>query len=260
MCKKIISVALGGIVLLGVLYGTKFGSYVRTVACQFKNEATKQVSPELQIARIEHEMPRLQKEIDKKRAEVADLKVSVEDLEKEVADLRKRVEDDRKQLGEAAAELEAGKSHVVYRGERYLAARVTPLLKQDLATARSREAELTSKVALLDERKEAASTTELELVAMIQKKSELEAKVAKVKTELRKVRLAEKQSGTKFDGSLLADLEKSLASVERDVRVKQTDLELSKKYTPKAAPSTTEPASDPNEVARELRNYLSEKK
>jgi chromosome segregation ATPase len=249
MCKKLATVVLGGLVLVAVLYGTKFGSYVRTVACQFKNEAAKQASPELQIARIEHEMPRLQKEIDKKRAEVAELKVSVEDLEKEIADLRKRVEDDRKQLGDAAAELEAGKSHVVYRGEKYLAAKVTPLLKQDLATARSREAELASKVTLLDDRKEAAATTELELVTMIQKKS-----------ELRKVRLAEKQSGTKFDDSLLADLEKSLASVERDVRVKQTDLELAKKYTPKAAPNTTEVASDPNEVARELRNYLLEKK
>jgi hypothetical protein len=245
------------LVLGGVVFGTELGSYVRS-SCRSVSSAVKDNVPiEFQLRRardtLEDIIPEMHasiRAIAEQEVEIASLKSEIADNEKGLAEAKGKVAKVRECLSGSGSQFSIGQ--VVYSRDE---------LKDDLARRfeRTKEAELA-----LAGKKRLLSNREKSLQAALQMfertrdaRAQLENQIAALESQHKMVQMASVGSGVQIDHSKLAQTEKLIADIKKQLDVAERVLAHKAKFVdpiPVASSGVNE-----KELLTEVDAYLSPK-
>ena len=245
------------LVVGGVVFGTELGSYLRSSTRYVTSSVKDNVPIEFELRRardmlddIIPEMHASIRSIAEQEVEIASLKAEIADNEKGLAEAKGKVAKVRECLSTPGSQFSIGQ--VVYSRDE---------LKEDLARRfeRTKEAELA-----LAGKKRLLSNREKSLQAALQMfertrnaRSQLESQIAALESQHKMVQMASVGSGVQIDHSKLAQTERLIADIKKQLDVAERVLAHKAKFVdpiPLAASSVNE-----KELLTEVDAYLSPK-
>lgn len=233
MCKKLIVLAVIGIVGVYVVNETRAGSHFKAWCGRIGDKLEKKVTPETELSRIRHEVGELDGDIGKVKGDLAEANVSVRLLRLEIDDLRKDVktaETAVRKHGEVVkgasedAQIQWGNRTVSYVNAK-------DLLMSEVKAYNGLKARLKSREQSLASQEQTRDLVEQQLQEMLRQKDELRAAVAEMDNEIKLAKVEQIRSKYQNDGSRMGDIKTSLAELRRRVMVQRENLRLTDTYS-----------------------------
>lgn len=229
--KVLVLSAAGAAVVGGVLLGTEFGSYVTSSVRSVRDSAKDNVPVEFQLQRARHLLDDIIPEMQANIRLVAQQEV-------EIGALRREIEDGRKALAEEQERVQRLRKHLSGDQEKYSIGGLSYTrgeLKEELARrfAHVKEAEviLAGKGRLLANQEKALRAATEAIDRTRAQKVMLEGQIASLEAQHRLVLAASKGSKTGIDQSKLAQTEKVIALVKKQLDVAERVLAHEAKFT-----------------------------
>jgi len=247
--------------LVAVLTCTKLGGYLRVGYDRAANQLSQAVSPELEIERLKNEIRKLTPELEKNVSIVANEQASVDRLENEIKAAKESTAKKREQLLNTGKDLDTGETEFIRGGKVFTRKEVAQRFALDWETFKRQEAEVKARQEILAVRQEKLVIAKEQLAAMKNQQEMLNLQVAKMETELQKVRLTQTQSNFALDDSKLADVKRSMADLQERIDAERIKTELAGQYTPAKANTVNAdtPAPRPvSEIVKEMREHFGE--
>jgi len=223
MLKKIGLTALVAVIGLGLLSRTEVGrwtfSHLRLAGSDAAAAVRSMVSLETEIKRIDHEIDELKSDISASYPPLAREMVEVEQLKKDVAGGEKDV---------------SARESVVKSLKVKLDDSATDKATQEFTAAwksfQIAERNLQTRKEVLQRKEELVEQSKAKIKAMVDKQGLLKVKLAGLRTDLEKVRVAQVESNVKIDDSRLAGIEKDMQAVEKRIAEMNTEMSLKEKF------------------------------
>jgi hypothetical protein len=229
--KILVLSTAGAAVVGGVLLGTEFGSYVTSSVRSVRDSAKDNVPVEFQLQRARHLLDDIIPEMQANIRLIAQQEV-------EIGALRREIEDGRKALAEEQERVQRLRKHLSGDQEKYSIGGLTYTrgeLKEELARrfAHVKEAEviLAGKGRLLANQEKALRAATESIDRTRAQKVTLEGQIASLEAQHRLVQAASKGSKTGLDQSKLAQTEKVIAQVKKQLDVAERVLAHEAKFT-----------------------------
>lgn len=218
------------LVLGGVVFGTELGSYVRSSTRSVASAVKGNVPIEFELRRardmlddIIPEMHASIRAIAEQEVEIASLKAEIADSDKALAEAKGKVAKVRECLSTPGAQFSVGQ--VIYSRDE---------LKEDLARRfeRTKEAELalSGKKRLLSNREKSLQAA----LAMFERtrsaRAELDSKISSLESQHKMVQMASVGSGVQIDHSKLAQTEKLISDIKKQLDVAERVLAHKAKF------------------------------
>jgi hypothetical protein len=223
MMKKIGLTALVAVIGLGLLSRTDVGrwafSHLRLAGSDAAAAVRSMVSLETEIKRIDHEIDELKSDISASYPPLAREMVEVETLKKDVTASEKDVAARESVVKSLKVKLEDSSSD-----------KATAEFTAAWKSFQIAERNLSTKKEVLQRKEELVEQSKEKIKAMVNKQGLLKVKLAGMRADLEKVRVAQVESNVKVDDSRLAGIEKDMQAVEKRISEMNTELSLKEKF------------------------------
>jgi peptidoglycan hydrolase CwlO-like protein len=232
MFKKVAIVGAAGLLTAAVLTQTKVGSYLTHRLDRADQYLESKIPPEEEVRRIRSEVAALDKDIDKARGSVAEERWATKDTKRKFEEKRTQVENSRQAAearGKMLKEVSTG-TRVKWDGRDINYDRAKELLQSQVTAHKNLEKELKALETMHAVRERTRDLAEQHLQALVSQKSELEAAVTELEADIKVARIEQVQSKYQNDGTRMADIKESLASLRQRIEVQREKLALIKKY------------------------------
>jgi chromosome segregation ATPase len=228
MIKKVGITAL--LVVVGLFALSKLGllPYVTQGVRNFKKDVNGSIPPEMKLERLKDELSRLPEETRKYRSAIAQEMVEINKLKNQIAIAKANLKEREEHIKSVRRTLEANETLVTVDGVKIPREKVEASLTRKWESFKQAEAAVKSQEELLVARTESLDVAKARLATAESKKEELEATVARLESELRKLRLAQTRNDIPYDDSRLSKIVSLVDEVETQINVEKTDLEMQK--------------------------------
>jgi len=241
------------LVLGGVVFGTELGSYIRSSTRCMSSAVRDNVPIEFELRRardmLDDIIPEMQasiRSIAEQEVEIASLKAEIADNDKAVAEAKGKVAKVRDCLATPGSQFSIGQ--VVYSRDE---------LKEDLARRfeRTKEAEmaLSGKRRLLSNREKSLQVGMQMFDRTRNARAELESKISALESQHKMVQMASVGSGVQIDHSKLAQTEKLITDIKKQLDVAERVLAHKAKFVD---PIPLETQVNEKELLSEVDSYL----
>lgn len=228
--KKLIIVAVIGILAVSAAKGSKWFSHIRSELAGARQWAESQVPPEKEITRLRNEVKLLDKDIMTVVNQLAHERVECNGLKEKVSDLRAKQVSDKAQLETAYAAIkEAEKKAETYvdlgnRKIRLIAAKQD--LEEGVKRYESNRKSLETMELTLDSRERIRDGLEKQLDTLKNKKSELSSGIDALEAELTMLKLQQMESKYQTDDTRLSKIKESMRELRKKLDVEREKLKL----------------------------------
>jgi len=228
MCKKlgIVGLILAGVMLL--LGGFGLLSYPMLYMKKIQRTVSDNIPPEMKIERLREEVKKLEPDMARQRSAVARESVEVAALKKQIAVAKANLKDRETQLKDMRAHLKAGDVFVTIGNHQLPRDRVEATLARQWESFKDAEGAVKSQDELLQSREDNLQLAMQKLEIMESKRQELTAKVDRLDSELRKLRLAQVKNDVVVDDSQLSRVNQLYDEVDKQIATGRTELEMQK--------------------------------
>ena len=245
------------LVIGGTVFGTELGSYIRSSTRCVTSAVKDNVPVEFELRRardllddIIPEMHASIRSIAEQEVEIASLKAEIADADKALAEAKGKVAKVRECLSTPGGQFSIG--HVVYSRDE---------LKEDLARRfqRTKEAEMamSGKRRLLSNREKSLQAALATFDRTRNARAQLEGQIAALESQHKLVQMASVGSGVQIDHSKLAQTEKLIADIKKQLDVAERVLAHKAKFVDSIPVETS--SVDEKELLTEVDAYLSPK-
>jgi chromosome segregation ATPase len=254
LLKKAAVAVLGTAVGLFAVSQTSAPSYVGTAWGKLTGSLSKKVPIEFELDRIKYQVAQLIPDLERNKSLLADDMATVDALRKEIDTIRGKLTEKKKAIGIMADDLDSGRSVLRYDGKDYPAERIKTKLAADLASYKAADAELKTKELTLAAKEKTLEAVKQQLLTVNDTKRQLEVQIAELEAELSTIKLAESKNQYHVDDSRLADIQKSLADVRKQLQARKTKQALDAEFANDVinVEKRETAKSDPVKEAREL--------
>jgi hypothetical protein len=229
---KLAAVAVGGTALVGgVLFGTDLGSYVSSSIHSVRTAANDNVPMEFQLQRARHMLddiiPEMQANVRllaQQEVEIANLKQDIAQSDKSLAQEQTRVQRLREAMG-------SEQSHYVLGGLSYTRAELKEELARRFDALKEAEIVLAGKTRLLSNQERALRAATAAIDRTRGQKLLLEGQIASLEAQYRLVQATSSGSKLGLDQSKLAQTERLIAQVKKQLDVAERVLAHEAKFT-----------------------------
>jgi peptidoglycan hydrolase CwlO-like protein len=231
MFKKVAIVGAAGLLTAAVLTQTKVGAYVTHKFDQADRYLESKIPPEEEVRRIKAEVAGLDKEIDKAQNSFLEERWEAKSLKGKVEEKRTQVENSRQAVdgrGRMMKEASAGRP-VKWDGREINYDRAKELLQAQVTAHKNLEKELKALETMFAVRERTRDLAEQHVQALTSQKSELEAAVIELEADIKMARIEQVQSKYQNDGTRMAEVKESLASLRKRIDIQRDKLALVKK-------------------------------
>src|SRR5688572_18266384 len=204
MIKEAMFVGLGGLVLLGLLFGRDAFSHVKTSVHKVRKTVRESVPVDFEISRARQMIKDLNPEIHRNMHLIAKEEVEVKHLRDQLGVAEKQLAKNRMDIERLTADLKDGDKHFVYCGKSYSSKQVENDLTRRFEQFKVKEATLSKLTQVLAARERGLEAGREKLKAMQAAKGQLEVDVANMDARLEMVKVAQSTSEFNFDDSRLA--------------------------------------------------------
>ena len=221
LIKPVAIVAVGGVLLGFLLFGTDFLSYLRTSTRVVQKAAQDQLSVDFEIQRardmVEEILPQLQAHVQL----IAEDEVEIATLEREIETDRTTLETRRDRLAELRRQMEVQQVTYLVGHREHSRQSLTEKLAADFARYREAELLLQSKEALLATRRQSLQNALRMLDRAKHQKLELEQKIESLVAQHRLLQSDSMGTSAALDHSSLARADQLLADIQRRLDVSE---------------------------------------
>jgi chromosome segregation ATPase len=228
--KKLILVAVIGIVAVSAARGSKWFSHIRSELAGAKEWAESKIPPEKEISRLRNEVKLLDKDIMTVVNQLAHERVECNGLKERVAELRTRQTADKAQLEAAAAAIKAAEQKAeaqVSIGNRQVRLSTAKHdLEDGVKRFTSNQKSLETMELTLDSRERIRDGLEKQLETLKNKKSELSSGIDALEAELTMLKLQQMESKYQTDDTRLAKIKESMRELRKKLDVEREKLKL----------------------------------
>lgn len=228
MFKKLGIAALVVVAGLVALNKLDLLGYGRMALRKAKDEAKKQIPPEMKIERLRDEISRLGPDMNKHRSAIAAEQVEIEKLRRSIATAKTNLQEREELVKSIRNELKGNASFVSLSGKKVSRERVESQLASHWEAFKQAEGAIKAQEELLQAREENLELGKQKLAQIKMKKEELELKVAQLDSELRKLRLAQTKADFAIDDSQLSRVLRLYDEIDTQIAQERTELEMQK--------------------------------
>ena len=232
MFKKIAIVGAAGLLTAAVLTQTKVGSYLSHRLDRADRYLESKIPPEEEVRRIKAEVGNLDKDIDRAQNSFLEERWEAKHLKGKVEELRAKGESSRQAVearGKMMKDASAG-TKVKWDGREIGYDRAKELLQAQVTTHKNLEKELKAQETMLAVRERSRDLADQHVQALRSQKSELEAAVTELEADIKLARIEQVESKYQNDGTRMAEIKESLASLQKRIDIQRDKLALLKKY------------------------------
>lgn len=264
--KKLILVAVIGILAVSAAKGTKWFSHIRSELAGAKEWADSKIPPEKEILRLRNEVKLLDKDILTVVNQLAHERVECGELKQKVADLQARQVTDKDTLQARATAIKAAEekaeTYVDFGSRKIRLVAAKHDLEDGVKRFTSNQKSLETMQLTLDSRERIRDGLEKQLETLKNKKSELSSGIDALEAELTNLKLQQMENKYQTDDTRLAKIKESMRELRKKLDVEREKLNLmpaaldapastsaaksvddimAPLTAPKAAPATTSP-------------------
>ncbi len=233
MIKKLIAIAVVGVVGAYIVGETKAGSHIRAWAGRMSTKLEKSVTPEMELARIKNEIGNLDGDIDKVKGDLAEANVNARLLRRETEDLRSEVKKSETAVRKHGEVIEAASqnSQIQWgtRNVSYLNAK--ELLMGEVRRHNDLTARLKTHEQALSAEEQTRDLVEQQLQEMLKQKDDLNSAVSQMEAEIKLANVEQIRSKYQNDGTRMSDIKSSLAELRKRVMVQRERLHVAEACT-----------------------------
>jgi chromosome segregation ATPase len=228
--KKLILVAVIGIVAVSAARGSKWFSHIKSELAGAKEWAESKIPPEKEISRLRNEVKLLDKDLLTVVNQLARERVECNELKEKVADLRTRQAADKELLQTRAGaikEAEAkAEAHVAFGTRKVGLSAAKADLEDGVRRFTSNQKSLEAMELTLVSRERIRDTLEKQLETLKNKKSELTSEIDALEAELSALKLQQMESKYQTDDTRLAKIKESMRELRKKLDVEREKLKL----------------------------------
>jgi hypothetical protein len=219
MVKKVLLVAGGLALLLGLFFGREAVTVVRTSMEQAQTAVRESVPIQFELDRARKMIQDLEPEISRHKRAIAREELELQKREEQVAEDEAKLAKDWADIQRLRGDLERGGSNFVYVGRTYTAQEVESDLSRRFECYKTSEATVDQWRKILDARQRGLSAAQEKLTAMIAAKRQLEVEVENLEARQKMVEVAEASSEFNIDDSKLSRTRTLLNEIEARIEV-----------------------------------------
>jgi chromosome segregation ATPase len=228
--KKLILVAVIGILAVSAAKGSKWFSHIRSEWAGAKEWAESKIPPEKEIARLRNEVKLLDKDIMTVVNQLARERVECTELKEKVADLRTKQAADKEQLQARGAAIKAAEekaeAFVDFGNRKIRLVAAKDDLDAGVKRYTSNQRSLETMELTLDSRERIRDGLEKQLETLKNKKSELSSGIDALEAELTMLKLQQMESKYQTDDTRLAKIKESMRELRKKLDVEREKLKL----------------------------------
>ncbi len=225
MLKKMLVGTLTLGLAAGMVFGTDAFSYLRTFGKNVRTAVKSEISPEFELSRIRCEVDNLMPEIRHHMTVVAEQSVDVKDMDRAVTEKESSLSKQKDSILALRSDLDSGLSRYTYKAVSYTRGEVEADLAHRFDSYRTTEEALKRDRQILTALRDTLRANQKKLDSMLSKKQDLVVKVAQLEARLKQVQAAEAVNSIEIDDSRLANVEKLIKDVNRQLDVRESLLE-----------------------------------
>jgi chromosome segregation ATPase len=253
MCKKLLIAAVAVVIGLVVVRNTRVGGYLRVWKDRCAHWAEKQVTPEMEIARLRGDLDRLDLDVKMQYSGISEETVLVEELQADVTALEEKLAAKRKRILTMKEDLSKDTKFIVYGGKEFSHARVKAELRRDFAAFKSLEKQLAAQKKLLAARENGLNQAREQLAGLESTRDNLRVKLAELEADLKTLRVAQTRSPIAFDAGKLGSIKKGVADLERRLKIETKKFQLEETGAEKPLPVGEK--AKPDNLLKEIEDH-----
>jgi chromosome segregation ATPase len=232
MIKKLIAVAVVGLVGTYFVGETKFGSHIRAWFAHVGNKLEDSVTPETELARIKNEIGQLSGDIDKVKGKLAEEVVTCRLLQPKVEEERKAVKDSEVAVRKHGQVIEAASenSQIEWGNRKMNHATAKEALAAEVKGVNNRKARLKVAERELAGHESNRDLAEQELQQLMKQKDELASEASTIEGEINLAKVEQIRSKYQDDGTRMSEIKSSLAELHKRVMIQREKLQVSENY------------------------------
>ncbi len=257
MFKKAVYVAIGAVLLVGILYGTNAVPYAKTAYNHVKTTAQDAVPIEFQIEAAKTQLANIGPEINQMVHQIAKEKAEIKRLSKELERqqvvLEKRY-DEMMTLREHVAS--GDEVYVATNSKAYTTERVKEDLRHRFSVYQTAEQTITKSEQILELRKVALENAFAKLDEAQAQQRELEVQIENLNARQRMVEVAKTASEFNIDNSELAKTRQMIDEISTRIDTEEAMLSLAPQYLGGQIPVGDDVLTD-TDILQEMDAYFS---
>jgi Skp family chaperone for outer membrane proteins len=219
MVKKVLLVAGGLALLLGLFFGRDAVTVVRTSMEQAQTAVRESVPIKFELDRARKMIQDLDPEISRHKRAIAREELELQKLDRQVKEDEAKLAKSWADIQKLRGDLERGGSNFVYVGRTYTAKQVESDLAARFDRYQTKEATVENLQKILDARQRGLSAAQEKLKAMIAAKRQLEVEVENLEARQKMVEVAKASSEFNIDDSQLSRTRNLLNDIEARIEV-----------------------------------------
>jgi chromosome segregation ATPase len=226
MFKKLLLVAVVGVVAVAALKGTRFFGYAKNEVEEISAWVEDRMPVEKKIAHLRKEVKGLEKDVDRVAGELAREIVAVRDT---AADLEREsvaLADEEKKVRAMAEKLKDATHQVTYGRETISIDLAKQRLSADVKRVVTRQKTVDTLRHTLAAREGIKDTLQKQMATLKTQKVALAAEIDALEAEYKDLQLKQMESRFQFDDTRLARIKESIRNLKNDIDVKKVKLEL----------------------------------
>ncbi len=233
MVKKLVIVAVVGLVGLYAVGSTKVGSHFKAWAARVNTSLEDRVTPEAELARIKHEVGQLDGDIDHVKGDLAEANVNARLLRREVDEVRSQIKENdallRKHGEVIKAASEGDQIQWGVRAVSYISAK--ELLMSEVKRYNDLKARGKIREQALATQEQTRDLVEQQLNEMLRQKDELASAVSEMEAEIKLAGVEQIRSKYQNDGTRMGEIKTSLADLRKRLMIQREKLQMTETYT-----------------------------
>ncbi|MDP6447455.1 MAG: hypothetical protein QF805_26905 [Pirellulaceae bacterium] len=222
MVKKVLVVAGGVALLLGLLFGRNVCSYVSTAADRMHQTVRDNVPIDFEIDRAKKMIQSLDKDIMQNRIVIAREEVKVAKLEKQITGAKDQLAKRRTDILRLTDDLESGTESFVYSGEVFTAKQVKSDLANRFEQFQVQEKTLTDLNRILSARKSGLQAAQDKFAKMKATKAQLKVEVEHLEARLKILALTQAESDVSLDDGRLSQTKELVSDIKTRLEVAES--------------------------------------
>ena len=230
MFKKLAIVTVGGLIVVGLLFGRNAWNYATVAWDKIQNSVHDSIPLEAQLDAARVQLKNIGPEIKEMIHQIAKEEVGIDNLKHEIAMAETQRDDAYAQVMSLRGHLTSGDSQYVVNGTPYSASRVREELRNQFEVLKTKEDTVARLNEVLNHRQRGVEAARERLAETRNQSQELAVEIENLEARLKMVEVAETASRITIDDSELSNTREMINKIKTSIKVKEKMLELGPEY------------------------------
>ena len=230
MFKKLAIVTVGGLLVVGLLFGRNAWNYATVTWDSIQNSVNENIPIDTQIKAAKAQLENIEPEIKDMIVRIAKEEVGIDNLKTQIALAETKRDDAYAEVMSLRSHLDSGESQFVHNGSSYSNTRVREELRNQFEMLKNQEDTVGRLNEVLNHRQRGVIAARQNLEETVNQREELKVEIENLEARLKMVQVAETASRMSIDDSELSHTREMINKIKTRINVKEKIIDMGPQY------------------------------